>query len=90
MGFLPYEVAAEQVAAAVEGGKFFSVEFVKRDGSTRKIVARGGVAKFVKGVGMSYDPKAKRVAIVWAPAEHNGADAGYRAIPLDRIIAVSA
>jgi hypothetical protein len=90
MEFLPYSEARDKVAAAVEKGTFFSVEFVKRDGSTRKITARGGVAKFVKGVGMSYDPKVKRVAIVWAPAEHNGADAGYRAIPLDRIVAISA
>jgi hypothetical protein len=90
MEFLPYLEARDKVAAATEKGTFFSIEFVKRDGSIRKITARGGVAKFVKGVGLAYEPSAKRVAIVWAPKEHNGADAGYRAIPLDRIVKVSA
>ena len=31
------------------GGKFFSVEFIKRDGTTRLMLCRVGVTKFLKG-----------------------------------------
>lgn len=37
------------------GGTFFSVLFVKKDGSLREMVARLGVTKGVKGVGRNYD-----------------------------------
>ena len=36
-------------------GTFFSVLFVKKDGSLREMVARLGVTKGVKGVGRNYD-----------------------------------
>ena len=31
------------------GGKFFSVEFIKRDGTTRLMLCRVGVTKYLKG-----------------------------------------
>ena len=31
------------------GGKFFSVEFIKRDGKTRVMLCRVGVTKYLKG-----------------------------------------
>ena len=31
------------------GGKFFSVEFIKRDGTTRVMLCRVGVTKYLKG-----------------------------------------
>lgn len=37
-------------------GKIFSVEFVKKDGSNRKMVCRTGVKKGTSGVGMKYNP----------------------------------
>ena len=37
-------------------GKIFSVEFVKKDGSKRKMVCRTGVKKGTSGKGMKYDP----------------------------------
>lgn len=37
-------------------GRFFSVEFLKKDGSPRKMVCRHGVRKYVNGTGMSYTP----------------------------------
>ena len=43
----------------------FSVEFVKKDGSLRKMVCRLGVKKGVKGVGMSYDPTEKGLLCVY-------------------------
>ena len=35
----------------IVGGKFFEVEFEKKDGSIRKMNARIAVSKFVKGTG---------------------------------------
>lgn len=37
------------------GGTFFSVLFIKKNGEERKMVARLGVTKGVKGVGRNYD-----------------------------------
>lgn len=31
------------------GGKFFSVEFIKKDGKTRVMLCRVGVTKYLKG-----------------------------------------
>ena len=31
------------------GGKFFSVEFIKRDGTTRLMLCKVGVTKYLKG-----------------------------------------
>jgi len=42
-------VLAAAAIKAVESGKFFSVEFVKKDGSVRKMNCRGGVKKYLKG-----------------------------------------
>lgn len=37
-------------------GRFFSVEFLKKDGSVKRMVCRHGVRKYVNGPGMSYTP----------------------------------
>ena len=39
-------------------GRIFFVEFIKKDGSLRKMTARLGVHKGVNGRGMRYDPVA--------------------------------
>lgn len=39
-------------------GKIFTAEFYKKNGDLRKIKARLGVSKGVKGVGLKYNPKA--------------------------------
>jgi len=46
-------------------GKIFSVDFYKKDGSLRKMKARLGVTKGVKGVGLRYDPLARGLLPVW-------------------------
>ena len=38
-------------------GTFFSVVFVKKDGSDRHMVCRKGVSKGVNGSGLKYNPK---------------------------------
>lgn len=44
---------------------FFSVHFIKKNGELRKMVARLGVQKGVKGVGMSYNPTDKGLLCVY-------------------------
>ena len=39
-------------------GRIFFVEFVKKDGSLRRMTARLGVKKGITGKGMRYDPAA--------------------------------
>lgn len=45
--------------------KFFSVDFVKKDGTLRHMTCRLGVSKHVKGVGLTYNPEDKRLIVVW-------------------------
>jgi len=47
-------------------GKFFSVEFVKKDGSVRKMTARLGVRKGITGKGLAFNPAEKDLMVVWA------------------------
>lgn len=44
---------------------FFSVHFIKKDGSLRKMVARLNVKKGVKGIGMAYNPTEKGLLCVF-------------------------
>jgi hypothetical protein len=46
-------------------GRFFAVEFFKKDGSLRKMVCRAGVKKYVNGTGMSYSPAKFGLMTVW-------------------------
>ena len=64
-------------------GKFFTVTFIKKDGTLRKMTCRTGVSKGVTGKGLDFDPKAKNLKVVWA------ADAqGFRMINLTTIISL--
>jgi len=64
-------------------GKFFSVEFVKKDGSTRKMTARLGVRKGINGKGLAFNPAEKDLMVVWATDKKN-----YRMINLKTITSV--
>jgi len=44
----------EQILATK--GKIFSVTFIKKDGTERKMVCRTGVKKGIKGVGLKFKP----------------------------------
>ena len=43
----------------------FSIEFIKKDGTVRNMIARLNVKKGVNGKGLSYDPIAKGLLPVW-------------------------
>lgn len=62
-------------------GRIFSVTFVKKDGSVRKMTARLGVKKDLKGVGLGFNPTAKQLVVVFDM--HKSA---YRMINLQTII----
>jgi hypothetical protein len=59
---------------------FFHVEFIKKDGSLRKMNCRLNVKKGVKGTGMSYNPIEKGLLPVWDTDKKN-----FRMISLNTI-----
>ncbi len=58
----------------------FSVEFIKKDGTVRTMVARLHVKKGVKGTGMAYNPIEKGLLPVWDMQKN-----GFRMINLKTI-----
>ena len=53
----------EQILAT--NGRFFSVSFVKKDGTKRKMTARLGVKKDIKGVGLKFNPSERNLIVVF-------------------------
>ena len=64
-------------------GKFFSVTFVKKDGSIRKMTARTGVRKGVKGVGLKFNAEDRNLKVVWSCDAEN-----FRMINLNTILGI--
>jgi hypothetical protein len=64
-------------------GKLFSVVFIKKDGSERKMLCRTGVKKGLTGEGLAFDPIQKNLVSVWDMQA-----SGYRFIPVDRILSI--
>ena len=58
----------------------FSVEFIKKDGTVRTMVARLHVKKGVKGTGMAYNPIEKGLIPVWDMQKN-----GFRMINLKTV-----
>jgi hypothetical protein len=75
---------AREVILSSEG-RWFEADFIKRtDGTERHGTFRTGVKKYVKGVGLSYNPKAHDLLGVWEAGNKAGdkeADA-YRMVNL--------
>ena len=58
----------------------FGVTFVKKDGTVRRMIARRGVKKFVKGTGRVYQERPDNtLRLVWEPRN------GYRFINLETV-----
>jgi hypothetical protein len=55
----------EKLLQETSNKKIFSVTFIKKDGSLRKMNAMRGVRKGVKGVGHSFDPSEKNLLTVF-------------------------
>ena len=46
-------------------GRFFSVSFIKKDGTERRMTARLGVKKGIKGVGLKFNPSDHNLMVVY-------------------------
>lgn len=55
----------ENLLKETSNKKIFSVTFIKKDGSLRKMNAMRGVRKGVKGVGHSFNPSEKNLLTVY-------------------------
>lgn len=62
------------------GGKIFSVEFIKKDGTIRKMTCRLGVTKHLKGGELTYNAAEKNYLIVYDIKTEN-----YRTINLNTL-----
>ncbi len=63
------------------GGRIFVATFVKKDGSTRAIVAKRGVQKNLTGKGLRYSPESKLLVNVFDMKKND-----YRMINLKTLI----
>ena len=54
-----------QLLNSISSGQIFSVQFTKKDGTTRQMTCRTGVVKHVKGRGLSFDPISKGLVPVY-------------------------
>ena len=71
-------------------GKFMTVTFLKKDGSTRRMRCRTGVKRYVKGVGSPLGTPANRLQKYKLITVYDLDKAGYRSIPVDRVVSVKA
>lgn len=75
----------QEMVDMLSDGHIFFVVFVKRsDGTVRKMSARTGVKKGVKGIGLKFDPAKKDLLSVYDCRKQQ-----FRFIPLDSIISIS-
>lgn len=72
-------------ASAKDSGRFFSVLFVKADGTVRKMNCRGGVRKFLKNADAAPRKAPENVFVVFDVKAMS-----YRSVPMERILAIRA
>ena len=73
------------VSSAHNSGRFFSVLFIKADGSLRSMTCRGGVRKFLKNADAAPRTTPEGVFVVFDVKAM-----AYRSIPMDRILSIRA
>ena len=65
-------------------GRIFAVEFVTKKGESRKMLARTGVTKHLKGGELTYDPIEKGMLIVFDMQKQ-----AYRTVNLNTVTSIS-
>lgn len=88
MKIISREQAVKLINDQKESGVFFNCLFIKRStGELRTMTCRGGVQKYVKGIGMAYDPSSKGLIGVWEAGNSEGAKGSdaYRMISVEGI-----
>lgn len=73
------------LSSAKDSGRFFSVLFIKADGSLRSMNCRGGVRKFLKNADATPRTTPEGVFVVFDVKAME-----YRSIPMDRILTIRA
>jgi hypothetical protein len=74
----------KQLLKEMKSGKIFTAEFIKKDKTKRVINCRTNVSKYVKGVGLSFDPMARNLLSVYDLQKKE-----YRFINLSTLISVT-
>ena len=80
---MQFNNASQQLASILDNsnGRFFSVQFVKKDGSIRQLIGRTEVKKYLKGGKKTTDDS--KFVTVYDVQNH-----GYRCIDRNSILAV--
>lgn len=69
---------------AQTAGRFFACEFIKKDGTRRRMLARVGVHKGVTGAGLKFNPAEYHLVVVWDAQKRS-----FRMINLDTLLSLS-
>ena len=85
----PIKLPLTDIIQLIKGtkGAFFTVKFIKKDGTERIMNCRLGVKKYLHGGELPYDPVAKGLLPVWDPVAAKTSD-GYRIINTNTILSV--
>ena len=78
-------ISRERFDKIAGDGKIASVDFIKKDGSLRKMVFRTKVTKGVTGEGMKYNPSAYGLRAVYDMQKRD-----FRMINLETVISIRA
>ena len=83
----PTELSLNEIIQKIKDtkGAFFTVKFIKKDGTERIMNCRLGVKKYLHGGELPYDPVAKGLLPVWDPVAAKTSD-GYRIINTNTIL----
>ena len=83
----PIKLPLTDIIQLIKGtkGAFFTVKFIKKDGTERIMNCRLGVKKYLHGGELPYDPVAKGLLPVWDPVAAKTSD-GYRIINTNTIL----
>ena len=83
----PIKLPLVDIIQLIKGtkGAFFTVKFIKKDGTERIMNCRLGVKKYLHGGELPYDPVAKGLLPVWDPVAAKTSD-GYRIINTNTIL----
>ena len=69
------------ILGETKNGRIFSVTFIKKDGTTRRMSCRRGVKKGLTGTGMRYNPMSKALLPVYDMQKR-----GYRMVNFDTVV----
>lgn len=62
-------------------GRIFTCEFIKKDGSLRKLNGRTGVRKELAGTGLAFSPQSRGMEVVYDLRAQ-----GYRMVAIDKMV----